>query len=192
MIGAKIHRYRMKKGLTLQELAGRTMTTAGYLSQLERDLTEPSLAALRKIASALDVPIFTLLNEEEEETSVTAFQPASSRHQVSFPGSGVVYELLTPPAQSALEGPDFLMMTFSLPAHSFGSEERVSHDAEECLYLTSGVLEVFTGEQTCTLEVGDCIRIPGGAPHNLYNPGAAPAEGICCLNPGMFVSTVRP
>ena len=42
MIGAKIHRYRMKKGLTLQELAGRTMTTAGYLSQLERDLTEPS------------------------------------------------------------------------------------------------------------------------------------------------------
>ena len=103
-----------------------------------------------------------------------------------------MYELLTPPAQSTLEGPDFLMMTFSLPAHSFGSEERVSHDAEECLYLTSGVLEVFTGEQTCTLEVGDCIRIPGGAPHNLYNPGAAPAEGICCLNPGMFVSTVRP
>ena len=122
MIGAKIHRYRMKKGLTLQELAGRTMTTAGYLSQLERDLTEPSLAVLRKIASALEVPIFTLLSEEEEETSVTAFQPASSRHQVSFPGSGVVYELLTPPAQSALEGPDFLMMTFSLPAHSFGRD----------------------------------------------------------------------
>ena len=40
MIGSKIRRYRLKKGLTLQELARKTTTTAGYLSQLERGLTE--------------------------------------------------------------------------------------------------------------------------------------------------------
>ena len=189
MIGSKIRRYRLKKGLTLQELARKTTTTAGYLSQLERGLTEPSLATLRKIASALEVPIFTLLNEESPDASLVF---ASHRHQISFSDSSVVYEVLTPPSESASEGPDFLMMTFFLPSGRFGSEERVSHDAEECLYLTSGVLEVLVGETAYRLETGDSIRIPGNAPHNLYNPGEEPARGICCLSPGMFVSTVRP
>ena len=110
MIGSKIRRYRLKKGLTLQELARKTTTTAGYLSQLERGLTEPSLATLRKIASALEVPIFTLLSEESPDASLVS---ASHRHQISFSDSSVVYEVLTPPSESASEGPDFLMMTFS-------------------------------------------------------------------------------
>lgn len=189
MIGPKIRQLRIKKGLTLQELAQKTMTTAGYLSQLERDLTEPSLATLRKIASALDIPIFTLLNEE---APCAAFVQARNRHQISFADSSVVYEILTPPTESSSEGPDFLMMTFSLPPQCFGSEDRVSHDAEECLYLTSGIIEVLVGETTYPLKKGDCIRIPSNAPHNLYNPGTEPAKGISCLKPGMFVSTVRP
>lgn len=188
MIGARIRQLRTQRGLTLQDLARETSTTAGYLSQLERDLTEPSLATLRRIASALGVPIFSLLREE----SSAAFVPASQRHKISFPDAGVTYELLTPPSESAGEGPDFLMMTFSLPPRCFASEERISHDAAECLYLTSGTLEVLIGETTCQLTDGDCAVIPSGAPHNLYNPGPEPAEGISCLKPGTFISTIRP
>lgn len=189
MIGPKIRQFRTRKGLTLQQLAQKTMTTAGFLSQLERDLTEPSLATLRKIASALEVPIFTLLNEEPSQA---AFVPAQSRHQISFTDSSVVYEILTPAAESSSEGPDFLMMTFSLPPQCFGSEDRVSHDSEECLYLTSGCMEVLVGDTTYRLETGDCIRIPHNAPHNLYNPGTVPAKGFSCMKPGMFVSTIQP
>lgn len=189
MIGPKIRQFRTKKGLTLQELAQKTMTTAGYLSQLERDLTEPSLNTLRRIAAALDVPIFTLLNEEDPNA---AFVPAYHRHKLSFSDAGVSYEVLTPPTESAVNGPNFLMMLFSLSPQRFGSEERVSHDAEECLYLMSGTLEVLVGETTYKLEEGDSIRIPGGAPHNLYNPGLTAARGVTCLKPGMFISTVRP
>lgn len=188
MIGAKIRQFRAQKGLTLQELAHKTSTTAGYLSQLERDLTDPSLATLRRIASALGVPVFSLLRED----GAAAYVPASQRHKVSFHDAGVVYELLTPPNEPAADGPDFLMMTFSVPPQCFASEERISHDAAECLYLTSGILEVLIGENTCQLIAGDCIVIPSGAPHNLYNPGPEPAEGISCLKPGMFISTIRP
>lgn len=189
MLGLKIRQFRVKKGLTLQQLAQKTMTTAGYLSQLERDLTEPSLATLRRIAAALEVPIFTLLNED---AGGAAFVPAYHRHKISFSDAGVVYEVLTPPTESPQEGPNFLMMTFSLPPQQFGSEERVSHDAEESLYLTCGVLEVLVGDKTFRLEAGDSICIPSSAPHNLYNPGQQAAQGVCCMKPGMFVSTVRP
>ena len=54
MNGASIRQLRLAKGMTLQELAAQTRTTAGYLSQLERDLVDPSLSTLRKIAQALD------------------------------------------------------------------------------------------------------------------------------------------
>lgn len=188
MIGAKIRQLRTQKGLTLQELARKTSTTAGYLSQLERDLTDPSLATLRRVASALGVPVFSLLRED----GAAAFVPASLRHKISFSDAGVIYELLTPPNGAAGEGPDFLMMTFSVPPRCFASEERISHDAAECLYLTSGALEVLIGENASQLTTGDCIVIPSCAPHNLYNPGPELAEGISCLKPGIFISTIRP
>jgi transcriptional regulator with XRE-family HTH domain len=48
--------------LSLRELAERTNVSNAYLSQLERGLHEPSLTVLRSIASALDVPLSSLLD----------------------------------------------------------------------------------------------------------------------------------
>ena len=48
-IGAKIKRMRLANGLTLEELANRSELTKGFLSQLERDLTSPSVATLEDI-----------------------------------------------------------------------------------------------------------------------------------------------
>ncbi len=60
MIPQKIRTLRQAKGLTLKELADKTQTTAGYISQLERGLVDPSLSTLRKIAAVLDTPLFGL------------------------------------------------------------------------------------------------------------------------------------
>ena len=43
-IGRKIKQLRIQKGLTLEELASRSELTKGFLSQLERELTSPSIA----------------------------------------------------------------------------------------------------------------------------------------------------
>ena len=48
-IGRKIKQLRIQKGLTLEELASRSELTKGFLSQLERDLTSPSMATLNDI-----------------------------------------------------------------------------------------------------------------------------------------------
>lgn len=52
-IGAKIKRIRLSNQLTLEELANRSELTKGFLSQLERDLTSPSVATLENILEAL-------------------------------------------------------------------------------------------------------------------------------------------
>ena len=48
-IGEKIKRLRTKLGLTQEELAARTELSKGFISQLERDLTSPSIATLMDI-----------------------------------------------------------------------------------------------------------------------------------------------
>ena len=51
-IGAKIKLLRIKNQLTLEELANRSELTKGFLSQVERNLTSPSIATLEDILEA--------------------------------------------------------------------------------------------------------------------------------------------
>ena len=52
-IGKKIKELRTLCDLTQEELANRTELTKGYISQLENDLTEPSISTLDDILKAL-------------------------------------------------------------------------------------------------------------------------------------------
>jgi transcriptional regulator with XRE-family HTH domain len=52
-IGEKIKRMRLRLGLTQEDLAARTELSKGFISQLERDLTSPSIATLMDILEAL-------------------------------------------------------------------------------------------------------------------------------------------
>ena len=52
-IGNRIKEVRMQKGLTQEELANRAELTKGFISQVERDLTSPSIATLQDILQCL-------------------------------------------------------------------------------------------------------------------------------------------
>ena len=52
-IGSKIKDLRLKNGLTQEELADRCELTKGYISQLENDLTSPSISTLIDILASL-------------------------------------------------------------------------------------------------------------------------------------------
>jgi len=69
-IGSRIKALRIKNGLTLEELGSRTELTKGFLSQLERNLTSPSLTTLEDIVEALGVSMSRFFAEEDEEQIV--------------------------------------------------------------------------------------------------------------------------
>lgn len=70
MIGTKIREKRKELGFSLKDLADKTDLTPGFISQIERDLAEPSITSLRKIAKALNVAVFYFLMTEEEVKAV--------------------------------------------------------------------------------------------------------------------------
>ena len=69
-LGAKIKDLRTKNNLTLEELASRCELTKGFLSQLERDLTSPSISTLEDILEALGTTLADFFNEKKEEQLV--------------------------------------------------------------------------------------------------------------------------
>ena len=69
-IGQRINRLRLKNDLTLDELASRTELTKGFISQLERDLTSPSIATLEDIAGALGLSLAQFFQEDIDEKIV--------------------------------------------------------------------------------------------------------------------------
>ena len=65
-IGKKIKELRMQKGLTQEELADRSELSKGFISQLERDLTSPSIQTLMDILQCLGTDLKEFFNEEED------------------------------------------------------------------------------------------------------------------------------
>ena len=65
-IGEKIKELRIRNGLTQEELADRAELSKGFISQLERDLTSPSISTLEDILQCLGVEIKDFFDEETE------------------------------------------------------------------------------------------------------------------------------
>lgn len=187
MNGSKIRQLRLAKGFTLNEMASLTQTTAGYISQLERDLVDPSLSTLRKIARTLDIPLFSLLDSSDEAAMIIRH---NKRQKIAFSDSNVILEILTPKSETASE--DVFVFTFEMPAQKWSNDERVSHNVDECFYVSKGQLEALVGDTTYVLHEGDSMYIKSNTPHNFYNPGPQTAIGVSAMSSAFFISTARP
>ncbi len=69
-IGAKLKELRVLKGLTQEELADRAELSKGFISQVERDLTSPSIATLMDILQCLGTSIGEFFNDGSDEQIV--------------------------------------------------------------------------------------------------------------------------
>ncbi|WP_078428927.1 helix-turn-helix domain-containing protein [Alkalihalobacterium alkalinitrilicum] len=74
MIGEKVKKLRLEKGLSLSELAESAGVAKSYLSSIERNIqSNPSIQFLEKISKVLGVSVETVLNENNEKQSVTEY-----------------------------------------------------------------------------------------------------------------------
>ena len=69
-IGSKIKELRVVKGLTQEELADRAELSKGFISQVERDLTSPSIATLSDILQCLGVSVAEFFAEDSDDQVV--------------------------------------------------------------------------------------------------------------------------
>lgn len=105
-LGKKVQDFRNKSGMSLRELAKRAGLTASMLSQIERDLVNPSIGTLKAIAQALDVPMFKFFKDDEPQVQMIVRR--GENKTIGHPDADLAYTLLTPDVRGSIE---FCMMS---------------------------------------------------------------------------------
>lgn len=175
MIGNKIKEHRVGQGLSLRDLGKMTGLTASFLSQIENDLTEPSITSLQKIATALKVPMFTFLNDNFQTEQVVK---RDSRQKLSFPNPHLTYELLTGNLNRQMAG--FMIQLKSGESHN---TQQLYRATEEMMYVIQGELEIQVGENKHHLNPGDSIYYEGAQLTGFSAVGTEDLKILCVITP---------
>lgn len=178
MLGARLRSMRQARGLSLTALAEDASISNALLSQVERDQMDPSLDTLRKLARALNVPLFSLFQDSPD--SAVAVIPSQRRLSVSTSSEGVAYTRISPGfgRLEVLEG--------ILDPGSASSPELWSHASEECAVVIQGELSVEFADQTHLLQKGDSIYFDSRRSHRYVNHSDAVTVYIVSVTPPSF------
>lgn len=179
-VGSDLRALRKARGLTLIELAEGLGRSVGWLSQVERDLSEPSISDLRAMAERLDVPMSFLFAHssapvEEQGTIVRA----GTRRPMGSGEEGLIEELLSPDLSDAFE-----MIHSTFAPHS-AMQTPADRPTQEVAYVVSGQLDLTIGGRQFTVGPGDSFRIR----HEVYswaNPYDEPCVAIWVIAPPVY------
>lgn len=178
MLGEKIRNKRMELGMSLKELAEKAGLTSGGLSQIERDLTDPSIASLRKIANVLDVAVFYFLMEE---TGTNPVVRKKDRKILKLPKSHTSYELLCPDLKRQME-----MFIGRLKPGASTGEKLNSQNGEEVILVMEGTMCIQILEDEYVLEEGDTIYFASSTLRKIKNIGDIELVIISTVTPPNF------
>lgn len=181
LLAGDIRALRKARGLTLSAIADKIGRSVGWLSQVERGLSIPTLADLRAFAETFKVPVSLLLHEpqvasEEEQGTIVR---AGDRRSLGTSESGAVEELLSPDL-----GGSFAMLRSEFAA---GSElGTVTHrQTEEAGFVVSGRFDIEIDGCWYRLGEGDSFRFKG-KPFRWRNPGKSAAIVIWVTSPPVY------
>ena len=177
-IGDKIRRLRVAKQLTQEELANRCELSKGFISQLENDLTSPSIATLIDILDILGTNLTEFFSEDTNEK--IAF---SKDDMFETENEELKYNLmgLVPNAQKNDMEP--IMITIK-PGGQYIEEE--PHEGEEFGYVLSGAIYLHLGEKKVKVRKGESFYFKPKANHYISNAGKISAKVIWISTPPSF------
>lgn len=175
-IGEKIKARRQSLGLTQSELADRAELSKGFISQLERDLTSPSIATLKDILECLGTDLQEFFNEREEEK--VAFLPTDLFEKEDEEKS-ILW--LVPNAQKNKMEPILMKLNAGC-----STEEDRPHEGEEFGYVLSGSVLLTVGSAKHKLKKGDSFYFSPTRPHSLANRGKSEAKIVWVTDPPNF------
>ncbi len=161
-IGRQVKRYRKQLGLTITDLCERTGLSAGMMSKIENGNTSPSLATLRSLSSALNVPVTSLFREFEEQRDAT-FVKAGQGLAIERQGTraGHQYQLLGHSVHSDVSVEPYLI-TLDKDSDVFPIFQ---HAGVEFLYILDGCMVYRHLNATYTMTPGDSLFFDSDAPH---------------------------
>ncbi len=177
-IGKKIRQLRMAKALTQEELANRCDLSKGFISQVERDLTSPSISTLVDILDSLGTNLKNFFNDEEDEKIVFTSDDA-----FGIKDEDLMYSIdwIVPNAQKNAMEP--IMLTIE-PGGRYKEEE--PHEGEEFGYVLTGTVDVHLGARRHRAKKGECFYYKAKSNHYISNHGKGTAKVLWISTPPYF------
>lgn len=178
-IGDKVKRLRLKLGLTQEELAARTELSKGFISQLERNLTSPSIATLMDILEALGTDIASFFAPDEVNEKII-FSP-DDMFENEDEAQGVKICWLIPNAQKNELEP--ILVTIEPGGSTLPDDP---HDGEEFGYVLAGNIVLAIGNRRLKLKKGDSFCFKSIENHYIINPAKREARVLWVATPPSF------
>ena len=175
-IGKKLKELRLQNELTLGDLASRSELTKGFLSQVERNLTTPSIATLADIVEALGSNLSEFFHEEEEKQIVFSKQDFFVDEQEDYQ-----IEWVIPNAQKNQMEP--ILLELPEGGESFTVEP---HDGEEFGYVVEGSVVLVCDGEEHPLRRGETFYLHGRSFHLLKNVRKTTARVLWVSTPPLF------
>ncbi len=169
-LGERIRALRQERKLTLQEVSVGADLTPSFLSRLERDKVNISVANLRKIADFFGVPVTYFFRSEE--TPAFEVMRAGERRVLEAREEGLRVRALIP--EDELHPDAFEAMV----APHGRSSRRAPRGGKVLLYLVEGRLRCWADGERYDLEAGDALYLRDGVAYGWENPGPGEARFI--------------
>ena len=177
-IGDKIKRLRLRLNLTQEELANRTELSKGFISQLERDLTSPSIATLVDILQCLGTDLKTFFDDSEDDRIVFKKEDYFEKTDAELHNT---VEWIIPNAQKNMMEPIRVSLE---PGGSTYPD--MPHEGEEFGYVLSGSIKIHIGSKSYTAKQGEAFYYTPNSKHFIEAYGKTKSVFIWVSTPPSF------
>jgi transcriptional regulator with XRE-family HTH domain len=178
-IGLKLKKARLENGLTQEELANRCELTKGFISQLENNVTSPSIKTLDDILEVLGTSLGEFFTEDTEEDAYVFTKDDfyikvddELNHKVNW---------IVPNAQKYEMEPIILEI---MPGGKSRQDE--PHSGEEFGYVLEGSIVLQIGKRRYNCKQGDSFYYIANKYHYLENTSNTLAKVLWVSTPPMF------
>ena len=164
-IGSKIKNLRVLKGLTQEELANRAELSKGFISQVERDLTSPSIATLIDILQCLGTNISDFFNDTDDDQIVFGKNVYFEKTDVELNNQ---IQWIIPNAQKNIMEP--ILLTLEAGGSTYPDNP---HEGEEFGYVLQGSVTLHIGAKTLRAKKGESFYFTSDKKHYITSKSGA-------------------
>ncbi len=158
---------RKKLGMTMQQVADEAGLSVGFISQIERGITAPSLSSLVSVSQVLGLHISQFLAQPSTSAPQTKH---NERVHYAINESSLTYERISSTFPGSLLRS---VIIHEPPGHR---AEPISHEGEEMLFVLEGAITVELDGERSILEKGDSIHFSSRKIHSTWNHSNHPAS----------------
>jgi transcriptional regulator with XRE-family HTH domain len=155
-IGAQLKAARLAARKSMAEVAEQSGLTKGFVSKLERDLANVSVASLIRLCAALDVSVGSLFQASKGEVVRRDAYPP-----INFGGNRIKEYLLTPSGEKRMQA----ILSDIEPGGGSGEEPYSLPADVEFVFVLAGQLQLTVAGEQITLERGDAFTFPASTAH---------------------------